>query len=374
MAAEQERRPHGTGTIRLRPDGRYEATLRLGRGPDGRLRRRSVYGKTEAEIKRRLRELTRAAARGEVREQAPRVDDYLRFWLRDVAAVKTLPYVAKQYAGALEAHVIPALGRLRLDALTPVQLQQLYAELGRRGLAASYVRHIHGVLHAALRYAVDADLLLRNPADRARPPSVKVVAHPTWTGAEARRFLAAITGDGEEPAYWLALTTGLRVGEILGLRWEAVDFARSAIQLGRAKTPAGRRWVPICPPLRLRLWERHRAQGQPAEGYVFATRTGKALSKTAFGRRWRRLRDAHGMRPVVFHDLRHTAASLLIELGFSLQVVQALLGHSSVRITGDVYAHLWPTATREAVEALGDLFSGPLTVTMTVKDAEILSR
>jgi integrase len=245
---------------------------------------------------------------------------------------------------------------------------------GRTGLAPRSLQVAVGVLKAAYAFAVATELLGRNPIAGVRRPSVEQRPPTTWDAATAQAFLTA-TADDRLAALWaLALTRGLRRGELAGLRWSAVDLAAATLTVthtrvmvgGRAeestpKSRAGRRSVPLDEHLVDLLTTHRRAQraerlraglGKDEQGYVFTNELGEPLSPDWISERFEDLVKAADLPRVRFHDTRHTAASLMIASGVPAKVVQEMLGHSHVSITLALYAHLTPAMGREAGAAL----------------------
>jgi integrase len=245
----------------------------------------------------------------------------------------------------------------------------------RRGLSAQTVAHARSTLRRALKDAQRDGLLARNAASLARPPRIERRELHPLTAAQVRTLLATTADDPYGPLFALAVATGLRQGELLGLRWQDVDLdARSLVVrraltrtadggygLGEPKTARSRRTVMLSAGAMAAL--RRQAADQDAlreaagpdwdnrEGLVFTGPLGHALRPAAVSSAFRTAADHLGFA-VRFHDLRHTAATLLLGAGVPLKVVSETLGHSSIAITADVYAHMTPELRREAADAM----------------------
>jgi integrase len=361
------RRTYGTGSIRQRPDGRFEATARLGKSPSGHYQRRSVYGRTRSEVQAKLRNVLRAHAQGEV----PIVHrlltrDYLEQWL-----TLTLPtlgkYTGDSYRTCIRSHAIPAIGYLKLAEVTPFHLHTLYASLLQRGpngkpLAPLTVRRTHLVLHSAFAYAERTGLVERNVVSLVRPPKTEQRRRVALTAEQAAQALQAIRGHRLEPFVWIALSTGLRGGEIMRLRWSDVDLVHGTLSVTRSKSASGRRITALSSELTKRL-RKFREDANEDSPLVVSQRNAPYAQLGNIRAAWYRLLARHGLPRVTLHGLRHTWASLHRQLGTDLQTVSEMAGHASVSITADIYQRGAPELQREAAERLGKL----LTVDLTVK-------
>ena len=302
-------------------------------------------------------------------------------WLPAQASRGLKATTLAQYRDVVAAWVVPSLGGMRAAALTPKDVQALVEKLRttrtsqrRDGLAPRSVQLAVGVLKAAYAFAVTTELLGRNPIAGVRRPSVEQRPPTTWDAATARAFLTA-TADDRLAALWaLALTRGLRRGELAGLRWSAVDLAAGTLTVthtrvmvdGRPqdstpKTRAGRRSVPLDDSLVSLLTAHRKAQraerlraglGKDERGYVFTNELGEPLSPDWVSERFEALVKAAGLPRIRLHDTRHTAASLMLASGVQPKVVQEMLGHSHVSITLAIYGHVTPAMGREAGAAL----------------------
>ena len=377
-------RANGEGSIYKRKDGRWVAELELGRNPDGKPRRWRASGATRREVAEALARAIEARQRDAliVGPQA-KLEEYLTWWLRDVAAPRLRQRTLHEYEGLVRRHAYPTLGALPLGKVTPQHLASLYAALLAQGLAPRTVQYLHAVLHRALQDALRQGLVARNVADlvdapRARPPEIR----PLDVDA-ARGLLAAVAGTPADALVTLALLTGLRQGELLGLRWADLDLEGGWLHLSRTlswvrgvgptyvptKSRASQRPVHLVAPAVAAL-KRHRARQAEArlaagaawrdEDLVFASRSGGPLEASNMTRTWwRPALAAAGLGHVRFHDLRHSCASLLFGLGYSAKVVQDVLGHGSIGVTADTYGHLAQGIHAEALESLGELLTAP---------------
>lgn len=381
------RRGHNEGTIYERKDATgkvigYRAQLRL---PDG-TRRNIPQTKTRREAQRALTEAKAALLQGRLGPSTKQtVKEYLEGWL---ATVRPTVRDSTYHANALNVRrILPHMGHIRLDALKPAHVQNLYTALLERGLSERSVQQCHMVLHKALSDAMRLDLVVRNVTEAVSVPRPKRKERPTYTATELAALFGATEGDRFH-ALWVILgTTGLRIGEALGLRWSDIDTERRQLVVRRAlvrlrngggldlaepKTSRSRRTVQLgdlaCAALqahRERQAFERRAVGidWQERGLVFCTRFGTPLDQGRIHAHWRRAIEKSGLRAIRIHDLRHTVATLMLEQGEHPKVVQECLGHSSIALTMDTYSHVAPTMQREAMDRLDALIARPATGT-----------
>ena len=341
---------------------------------------RCVYGKTRQEASRKMQDAIRDIERGVAAPKSDRLtlEKYLDQWL----AIKKpeMEYSAwLRYEQYIRLHVKPTLGRVPLTKLNAHQLSALYAKKLEEGQAANSVRHLHACIHAALEDALVHDQVIRNVADLVRPPKAPHLDMKTYTPEQANQLLDAAKGDRLEALYVLMLTTACRLGELLGLRWPAVDLERGEMQItsalkevngrrsmGQPKTPHSRRTIPLTP-LAVECLKQHRtAQLEERLSHggnwnpdqlVFCTGNGTSYAKS----NWRvqhyiPLINRAGLPYIRPHDLRHTAATLLLLEGVQPLVVSEMLGHSSVAFTLSTYGHVQADMRKPARDAMQRLF------------------
>lgn len=350
----------------------------------GRRRQRSKGGfATKAAAEEAMRE---ALARGSrTTQDGQRLGDYLDEWLHAVEP-RLRETTANGYRMAVE-RVKAGLGAVRLRDLSPLAIERFYADLlrngGRRGqgLSAKSVRNTHVALRKALADAERLELIDRNPAARARPPSSDRVETPTWTAEQVATFLRSVSDDPLRALWVLLATTGLRRGEALGLRWTDVDLERGTLSVAQTLT-AVRHQVVVSPPKSdrsrrrisldpdtVRVLQEHRDAQQrdrqllglnPAT-LVFTDAEGRPLHPDGVTRRFQTLvRRSDLPRLRGPHDLRHTWASLALAAGIHPKVVSDRLGHSTIAITIDTYSHAIPSLDADAASTVaGQLFSAP---------------
>src|ERR1700680_2818290 len=326
------KRANGEGSILLRKDGLWMAKASL---PDGT--RKSVYARSRAEVVRKLTAVQRLAAQGlRVTDERMTVAALMDEWL--TSRIGVLRQTTVETYGHHLALARPTLGRLRVARLQPRDLERVYSTLRANGSAPMTVRHVHAVLHAMLEHAAEQGRVHRNVASLVSPPSGGHREMATLTADEARRLLRAASDDPLEALYVLALTTGMRRGELLALQWRDVYLKGRVLQVtgnlvredghlkvGPPKTARSRHTVKLGT-LPVDALRRHR-EASKGEGFVFVTEVGTPLLERA------------GLPHMRFHDLRHTAATLQLSMGTHPKVVADLLGHASVTVTLDTYSH-----------------------------------
>jgi integrase len=358
------RRVKGEGSVYRRGDGRV-----VGEYEDANGKKRYVSGKTKAEVRQKLRKLLEDRDAGIAYDsEGLTVERYMDRWLESIQD-KVRPGTYKPYEAITRLHIKPTLGRTKLEKLNALQLENLYREKLEAGLSARRVRYIHVTARKALKDAVRLQLLSRNVADAAMPPRpVKREIEPL-TQEQMRSLLGAARGDKLEALYVLAITTGMRQGELLGLQWKDIDpdagtlrVNRSAYEgtVGPPKTASGRRTIRLSK-LAIRALKKHRvgtARRRMSE-WVFASSTGTPLGhQNLHNRSWKPLLRRAGLpHSTRFHDLRHSCISLLLARGVPVKVVSEMAGHADVSVTLSVYGHVLPdmqtTAADGMDEALG---------------------
>jgi integrase len=360
------RRGNGEGTITRRKDGRWEGryTIQTTRGP----KRKVVYGKTRKEVADKLAKGLADQGQGLAFDADKlMLGEYLDRWLAESVNGSVKPITYEQYQQQVRVHIAPALGRVKLKALTPAHLQSFYQAKLNAGMASSSVRFMHAVAHRALKQAHRWRLVHENVAAATDSPKPRPNEIRPLDAEQTKRLLdsASEAGDDLEALYVVAVTAGLRIGELLGLRWEDVDLERGTMHvrriLSRAKsgprftTPKNgkgrsitltRRAVEALRSHRKRQNEVRLRSGSAwqDDGLVFASVKGTPLTRDTVDRRSFKplLERARLPRSTRLHDLRHTCATLLLSRGVHPTFVQELLGHATVAMTLDRYSHVLP--------------------------------
>jgi len=304
------------------------------------------------------------------------IGEYLGEWI--TARRDLRPSTAKAYREHVTNYLVPALGTVLLRDLRVRHVDAFLSELIRpereRPLSAATVRRIYATLRKALNDAVARRLIAYNPALHVHLPREWRDPVQVWTPEQVAHFLDAAEDDRLHALFHLVAMTGLRRGEVIGLRWSDVDLeqgslhvAQAAVQfggrvvIGPPKTRSGRRLVPLDALTVQVLRDHQRRQQQdrrhwgPAwqdTGLVFTREDGSLLSPELVSRRFRHISQQAGLPVIRFHDLRHTSASLALAAGVAMKVVSDRLGHSTTGITADLYTHVSPAVSRDAAEAI----------------------
>jgi integrase len=364
------RRPQGEGSVYRLPDGRWRGVVDLG-WHDGKRRRKYITRGTQAEVVRELRRLTAAAEAGRLPiARAPTLGQWLERYLNEVAASSVRPSTLRRYRQELRLYIAPALGRVPLDKLKPSQVSDFYRSQLRH-LSPGSVRRLHALLRRSLGVAVRWQLIPWNPVTAVDPPSLTSLEVHPFDVKEAQLFLAAASGDRFQARWLIAISLGLRQGEVLGLAWRDVDLDQRVLAVRQTlqyrpgegfhlvPPKTARRIVPlpdaVVEALKLRREQQETdrlaagAEFWEDWGLVFTTRFGTPLSPRNDYRDFQRLVGSAGLRHVRLYDLRHTAASLMLAQGVNPRVVMEILGHSQISVTMNTYSHVTSASSREAV-------------------------
>ncbi len=368
------------GSVYRRKDGRWVAqwTAETTNGPKVRYK----YGKTQAEaIGKRLGEMKKEANGLAFEAGTTTVGEFLDRWIEDSVKGNVSPRTFDNYRSQVRRHIKPALGSVKLAKLGAARIQALYRSKLDAGLSPASVRYVHAVLSRALKQALRWGLVPRNVAEDVDPPVPVQKESKTLSPREAKAMLREARKDRLEALYVLAVTLGLRQGELLGLRWEDVDLDTGRLkvnrQLQRMRDGSGLKLVPTKTrkgrSIKLgrgdvAVLEAHRERQAKEKrrscglyedrNLVFATEIGTPLDASNVVRRsFKPLLKAAGLPNIRFHDLRHTCATLLFGKGLHPKIVQERLGHSSISVTMDVYSAFLPDTQEKAADAMDDLLA-----------------
>ncbi len=367
------RAAQGSGTIRQRKDGRWEARYTVGRDPGtGKQIQRSVYGATQQEVRKKLAQVTTALDCGDYFQPSKMtLARWVELWLQEYTSDKKYLTV-KHYTAQCKTHIVPSLGAVKLAELTAPQIQAFYNGLLRDGMAPKSVRNIHGILTKCLSTAVSVEYIRDNPASRVTLPRVeKKEIHPL-TDEQVKDFLRVSAGDEYEILLKVILFTGLRESEAIGLTWDCVDFKAGTVKVckqlqKRPLSDGGFTFAPLKndktrtlrpAPFVLELLERRKREqaeqrlkawelwvgwqttDQQKSALVFTTATGSNLSPQTVYNHYKKLASQIGAPDSRVHDLRHTFAVLSLQNGDDVKTVQGNLGHATAAFTLDVYGHV----------------------------------
>lgn len=395
--AKRKRAP-GEGSIHQRKDGRWEASRTIGRTKGGNPRRVRTYGRTKAEalskLDRALLELGGVVGAGQLTDPGTlTVSGLLERWLRMKAGIGGLKATTiTSYRWYLDAYVVPSIGTLPLRRLRSTHVQDLLSNLAAgvrpepekppRPLSPRVIRYVWTLLNGACKHAVRLQLIRANPCDQVEPPRGGRTKVPqAWTPDEVEALLAAAAAMSPAlyPLYYLAVTTGMRRGELLALLWTDLDLVEGLVTVERSrddhgvittpKTAAGIRQIPISTDAVIVLEEHLQAQHDRRElaieaelweetGYVFTTSTGRPVGARNLLHNLERLCRRAGIRRLPFHSSRHTAATLALRSGVPPRDLADRLGHQDPGLTLRVYTHVLQESARAAALTLEELLTG----------------
>ena len=371
------RAAQGSGSIRQRPDGRWEARFTY-TDDLGVKKRGSVYGDTQKECRQKLTAALTAVDAGSYKKtQRYTVEQWLDEWLSTYC--KDLkPMTISGYKSKVETRIKPYIGKSQLTALNNVQIQKYYnllqdGDKDHKPLSAKSIQNVHGILHKALDQAVVAGILATNPADHVKLPKVKKPGLKPLMDEDVTRFLDAIKGDPFERLFIVALFSGLRESELIGLQWDDVDLENGIITVCRQiqkaygkdeyifldETKNGKQRTAAIAPSIVKVLKAQRVQQmewQLAAGplwnnehnLVFTNEIGEHLKHRTVYNRFKKIVSSIGMESTRFHDLRHSYAVNALQAGDSVKAVQEQLGHYSSAFTMDTYAAVSNTMRKES--------------------------
>lgn len=395
---KREKRSNGEGAIYQRKDGRFEAKFTL---PNGK--RACVYGRNRSEALAKKDEALKKARKGiDLKAERQTLRAYLESWFEEVATPKNRPSTLKSYRSYLDKHILPELGDIALRDLTPQDVQKFLNGLSRKPrkpkvkrasgtngaessapskdgkvsptLSPRTVQYVRAILRSALAQAMRWGYVERNVAALATPPRMTHQPVKPLDADQAQRLIEQTREERLGPLFAVAIYTGLRQGEILGLRWpdldldagtlavrQAVQKVDGAWQFVEPKSQRGRRTLPL-PPQAVAALREQKARVREARavaglrwvewGLVFPTTLGTPLDPSNVTHRLQAALVAAGLPRQRFHDLRHCCATLLLAQGVPARVVQDVLGHSQVSLTLGTYSHVMPTMLQEAADAM----------------------
>lgn len=349
-----KRRSRGEGSVYKRKDGAWCAQYNHGS------KKKYLYGKTKKAVTDRLRERMNAIHAGEVVEVKPiGVGEFLDQWLASVE--DTVRYRTYQrYEGLVRNHIKPELGGLMLDGMTPSDLQDLYRKKLKAGLSPRSVEYIHITISKALSQAILWQMVRRNVSRAVKPPKPLKKEIGVLDAEAVKRFLETAEDDRYWALYVLGMTTGMRSGKLLGLKWPDLDLAKGKLHVRRTlwrgntyppKTKKGYRTIPL-PSMSVEalMFQRLKTETE----WVFPTTKGTCVNYSNLVRRsFKPLLEKAGLPDIPFHSAtRHTCATLLLSEGVHPKLVQEMLGHATISITLDLYSHVTPMMQERTASAM----------------------
>ena len=374
------KRANGEGSVyRRKSDGRWVGSLSL---PDGT--RKVFYGKKQSEVIAKLDEAATDLRRGMLAVGSnTTLQEYLENWLENVhkPTIRLSTYL--NYRKLLKNYLVPGLGKVKIHRLTPQQVQGFYSQKMSEGLAPKTVNNIHGVLHKSLDNAVKWNILPRNVCDAVTPPRIPRKEKNVLTKQQAHTLLEEVKAHRLEALLTLAITTGMREGELLALHWQDINFEDHSLQVKRAvsyfkvygyvesepKTAKSRRTIKL-PVFVVDILIRHKVQQEEQrrqvgsawidKGLLFTNAQGYYFSSSTLRKVFRRFLVSIGLPHMRFHDLRHSAATILLAMKVHPKVVQEILGHSQITMTLDVYSHALPSMQEDVTKQWDSEFGKPV--------------
>ena len=380
------RNAQGGGTIRQRKDGTWEGRYTIGRDPGtGKQIQKSVYGKTQREVRQSLQQITTAIDEGVyVAPSKLSVEQWLNMWLEDYC-VDVKPRTLDKYRSTVKVRLVPHLGKIKLSDLSTHHIQHVYNGFlrgadGFRQLSTKSIRDTHGTLHRALQQAVELDYIKINPSDRCRLPRIEKTDIKPMDSQQIGAFLHAIKGNRYERLFMVDLFTGLRMGEILALSWDCVDFDKGTLRVYRQLHQVKGRYIfgtlkndkpralTVAPSV-LEVLKEQRAQQrlwkmaagsvwENTEDLVFTNEIGGHLSPNSVRTALHRCTEIIGVEGFRFHDLRHSYAVTSLQAGDDLKTLQSNLGHHTAAFTMDVYGHVTQEMQQQSAARMERFISG----------------
>ncbi len=366
------------GTVRRRSKNSWEIRFDLPLGIDGKRRRQHLNVKgTKANAERRLRDLITQAEGGVPLDTSKQtVGAFLERWA-DTRASRVRQLTMYRYRNVLRLYVVPSLGDVRLTRLRPTEIESLYSSLTTRGISARTIVQLHRILKRAFRQAVRWNLIPRNPLDFVDPPVYERKESPTLDAEQLNVLLERTAEIRNGAAIYLGAVTGMRRGELAGVQWVDIDFDGPMVSVRRElvfvpgtgylvtppKSSKSRRAIDVTE-YDVAVLRKHRAlqieerlkagSAWRDEGWVFAKLDGNHINPNDLTKTFKSLREELGLPTVRLHDLRHTHATLLLQAGVHLKVVQERLGHSTIAITADTYSHVTAGMQKAAARQFAD--------------------
>lgn len=365
----------GNGTIRQRKDGRWEARITVGRNPStGKQIQKSIYGKTQAEVSKKLRELCKEVDDGIYKEPVKyTVKDWAEIWLNEYTS-NLKPLTVKQYTTYINNRIVKNMGSVKLTRLDTPIIQRFYNQLTKEGLSPVTIKNIHSILHSMLETAVEVGYMRTNPSNVCRLPKPEKKQIKPLENADISKLLEALKGDKYESLYTVDLFTGLRQGELLGLTWDCIDFKKGTMYIyrqlqfnkgsyyftslknGKTRTIAlapyvlnilrnQKAWQAECQLKSYGMWNNK-------DDLVFTNELGGHLTQNYTYRHFKKIVSNIGIPDARLHDLRHTFAVSSLQSGNDVKTVQEALGHHTAAFTLDVYGHVTEEMRKASADRL----------------------
>ena len=378
-----KKRANGEGSIRKRSDGRWEGRYTVGYDENGKVKMKNVLGKTQAEVKEKLKEKIEEAKVLDVsKSEAYTVGEWAVLWFEIYAKPNIRERTADYYNRYITKHIVPCLGDIKLNKLTGRQIQKMYNDLldhGRErvsqkeknpGLSGTYVHGVHVMLHNCLNRAVKERLLVRNPADDVIVPKIDKKEMKILPPEQVKAYLKAASVRGVLPLFYLELTSGLRKGEIAALLWSDLDVENCTLsvtkqlmssrdgelKITQPKTATSVRLISLPQETVELLKEEH--SKHPLNIYMFPSpRTGGMYRPDSIVKLHEKILNDAGIEHLRFHDLRHSFATYALQSGADVKTLSCMLGHYSAGFTLNTYCHATRDMQADAARKIGGFMS-----------------
>lgn len=375
MGRKKNRAAHGAGSVYQRQDGRWVAQYIYHDHVNNTEKTKYIYRKTQREAQKALTAVLAEIDAGSFIEDSKiTLKEWLNIWLNEYNP-DVKPLTLKSYRTQIDKHIVPALGASKMFSLKPHQIQKFYNQLSER-LSPKTIKNIHGVLHKALKQAVELEYIPKNPSAICKLPRVIKPEITPLDKTQLSAFFEAIRNDSFENIYLIDLFTGMRQSEIIGLTWDCIDFEKGTIYIYRQwqklkgaysftslKNNKTRTIKPAAYVIELlnkvyheQLEWRLKAGSvwQNSENFVFTNELGEPLKHETVRLHFKKAVQKAGFPDLRFHDLRHSFAVLSISLGDDVKTVQENLGHHSAAFTLDTYAHVTESMQNDSSERMNN--------------------
>lgn len=370
-------RGQGEGNIRQRKDGTWEARYSLGVDSRGKPIRKSIYSKSRTELSKRLTKILNDINMNTYIDPSKvTVEEWIETWLRDYKENSVSTKTFNSYKQQLDLYIIPHLGYVYLKDLRPEQVQATFNKM--KGLSERTIKYTKTVFNMCMKRAKINKLIPENPCEYIEPPKGKTKKEViVFTEEEQIEFLNAIDGHQYQVAFLMLISTGLRVGELLALTWDCVDFENNTLKVNKTlsrvdgelfnptKTETSNRIMPVLEMI-MEFLKSHKVQQnivklQAGKDYnknnlVFTNVYGFPVSFSSFAKSLKRLLKDNGLPELSPHKLRHTFATRGLESGMDMKELQVLLGHSTMKLTSDTYTHVLDKQKEKAMNKTAHLY------------------
>ena len=379
-----KKRANGEGNIRKRKDGRWEGRYTAGHDPEtGKAIYKNVLGRTQAEVKSKLKAAIEESKGLDVTKAGKyTVGAWMDEWFENYAKVKVRPSSHQTYRGYIDNHIKPNIGKIPLEKLTSLELQKLYKKLlekGRvdrieskhqaKGLSPKTVRNIHQIIASAMKLAKEQKIIASDPTESCTLPKLEHREMKTLSVEQLASFLREAKESGVFEMYYVEMATGLRRGELLGLKWEDIDLEQGDLRVKRQiaringevieaplKTKNAYRTLPLAEDTIVVLKQQRKKVG--SSPWVFPSPTGGPISPDSVLHMLHRVLKRAGLPKVRFHDLRHTFATLALQNGVDIKTRSGMLGRFSAGFTLDIYTYVTGAAQCQAAQTMAGVLEG----------------